>query len=122
MGATSKLMPSNLLASETVEEIAKLDVRQFCISVTPPGATRHAIYLTKRLRERFPDARILVGLWGEPEGEQKRVKRFSRVAVDGVFTCIQEMAKQLLATAAVVAAEPVAPPVSAPPSLSITAV
>ena len=113
---------SNLLASETMEEIAKLDARQFCISVTPPGATRHAIYLTKRLRERFPDARILVGLWGEPEGEQKRAKRFNRVAIDGVFTSIQEMAKQLLATAPVVAAEPVAAPTSAPPNPAIAAV
>jgi hypothetical protein len=98
-GAGSKLLASNALASEMMEQISKLPARQFCISVTPPGATRHAIYLCKRLRENFPDARILIGLWGEPEGDPVRLNRFRKVSVDGIFTSVQEMAKQLLATA-----------------------
>ena len=121
-GAASKLLPSNLLASEMMEEIGKQTVRQFCISVTPPGATRHAIYLCKRLRENFPDARILIGLWGEPQGDQLRANRFRKVAVDGIFSSVQEMAKQLLATASEVATQPITSPTATAPSPGAAAV
>lgn len=107
-GAESHVIPSKLLASEMIEEAAGLQCRNFCVSLTPPGSTRHALYLCKRLRERFPEARIVVGVWGEPEGDEVRTKRFRDVEIDGIFTTLQEMTRELLATAVSVAPEPVA--------------
>ena len=34
-----------------------------CISSLPPSALTHARYLSKRIRGRFPDLPLLVGLW-----------------------------------------------------------
>ncbi|HEV7404983.1 MAG TPA: AI-2E family transporter [Chthoniobacteraceae bacterium] len=109
-GAQAHVVPSKLLASEMVEEAAGLECRNFCVSLTPPGSTRHALYLCKRLRERFPDARIVVGVWGEPEGDEVRTKRFRDVQIDGVFTTLEEMTRELLATAVSVAPEPAIEP------------
>jgi predicted PurR-regulated permease PerM len=105
-GAEAHVVPSKLLASEMMEEIAGLECRNFCVSVTPPGSTRHALYLCKRLRERFPEARIVVGVWGEPDGDEVRTKRFRGVEIDGIFTTLQEMMRELLATAVSVSPEP----------------
>ncbi len=107
-GAACKLIPSKLLTGEMIEEVSKLSTRQFCISVTPPGATRRALYTYKRLRERFPDARILIGVWGEPAGDNVRLSRFRTIASDGVYTTLQEMSRNLLATATTVAPTPIA--------------
>jgi predicted PurR-regulated permease PerM len=105
-GAEAHVVPSKLLASEMMEQIAGLDCRNFCVSVTPPGSTRHALYLCKRLREHFPEARIVVGVWGEPDGDEVRTKRFRAVEIDGIFTTLQEMTRELLATAVSVTPEP----------------
>ncbi len=105
-GAQSHVISSKLLASEMVEEASGLECRNFCVSLTPPGSTRHALYLCKRLRERFPEARIVVGVWGEPEGDDVRTKRFEAVQIDGLFTTLQEGMRDLLATAVSVAPEP----------------
>jgi predicted PurR-regulated permease PerM len=104
-GAEAHVVPSKLLASEMIEEVAGLECRNFCISLTPPGSTRHALYLSKRLRERFPEARILVGVWGEPEGDEVRIKRFRDMPIDGIFTTLQEAMRELLATAVSVSPE-----------------
>jgi predicted PurR-regulated permease PerM len=105
-GAEAHVVPSKLLASEMMEQIAGLECRNFCVSVTPPGSTRHALYLCKRLREHFPEARIVVGVWGEPDGDEVRTKRFRAVEIDGIFTTLQEMTRELLATAVSVTPEP----------------
>lgn len=109
-GAESHVVPSKLLASEMIESVAEFDCRNFCISLTPPGSTRHAIYLCKRLRDRYPEARIVVGVWGEPEGDEVRTKRFRDVQIDGIFTTLQEATRELLATATTVAPEPAPEP------------
>lgn len=105
-GAQSHVVSSKLLASEMMEEVAGHECRNFCVSLTPPGSTRHALYLCKRLRERFPEARIVVGVWGEPEGDDVRTKRFEAVEIDGLFTTLEEGMRNLLATAVSVAPEP----------------
>lgn len=52
------------LASEV---IAHADTKKFdlvCIAAVHPGGQAHSRYLCKRLRNEFPDLRIVVGLWG----------------------------------------------------------
>jgi methylmalonyl-CoA mutase cobalamin-binding subunit len=51
------------LASEMLERVAEREADVVCISATPPAAVTHARYLCKRLRARFPEARVVVGLW-----------------------------------------------------------
>jgi methylmalonyl-CoA mutase cobalamin-binding subunit len=51
------------LASEMVEQVERYKPDVVCISSLPPSALTHARYLSKRVRARFPDLPILVGLW-----------------------------------------------------------
>ena len=51
------------LASEMVEAVDAKKADVVCVSALPPGAVAHSRYLCKRLLARYPDARMLVGLW-----------------------------------------------------------
>jgi methylmalonyl-CoA mutase cobalamin-binding subunit len=51
------------LASEMVEQVERHRPDVVCISSLPPSALTHARYLSKRIRARFPDLPLLVGLW-----------------------------------------------------------
>ena len=51
------------LAGEMVEQIEQHRPDVVCISSLPPSALTHARYLSKRIRARFPDLPLLVGLW-----------------------------------------------------------
>ena len=98
-----------------LEAAVNSTTRLFCISILPPGNTRHGLYVNKRLRDRLPDSRILIGLWGEPaEDERGRLARFQRVRQDGVFTSLQEMVKVVVASAPVVEPPPAEPAPEAP--------
>ena len=53
------------LASEVVILAAEKKPQLICISTLPPGGLAHTRYLCKRLRERFPGVKLVVGRWGE---------------------------------------------------------
>jgi hypothetical protein len=46
-----------------VELVERRKVDVVCISATPPAAVMHARYLCKHLRRRFPEVKLVVGLW-----------------------------------------------------------
>ena len=51
------------LVSEMLDLVEQRKVDIVCVSATPPGAMMHARYLCKHLRRRFPEVKLLVGLW-----------------------------------------------------------
>jgi predicted PurR-regulated permease PerM len=61
------------LASEMVELVERHRPDVVCISALPPSALTHARYLSKRIRARFPDLPLLVGLWNA-QGDLARAK------------------------------------------------
>jgi hypothetical protein len=44
-----------------------------CVSATPPGAVMHARYLCKQLRRRFPNVKLVVGLW-DAQGDLNKAR------------------------------------------------
>ena len=62
-GIQAKFISVMALASEMVEQIERYKPDAVCISSLPPSALTHARYLSKRIRARFPDIPLLVGLW-----------------------------------------------------------
>jgi len=75
------------LASERVDMISQLKADLVVVSALPPGATVHARYLCKRIREKFPDIPLLVGIWNAKDNLEKTQKRLAGAAdvrlVDG---------------------------------------
>jgi predicted PurR-regulated permease PerM len=57
-------LPDETLASEVIDQIAEKGPSLVCISSLPPGGLAQTRYLCKRLRNRFPDLKIIVGRWG----------------------------------------------------------
>jgi predicted PurR-regulated permease PerM len=82
------------LAIDTVENmLGEVDTGRFsivCISALPPFAVGQARSLCKRLRTRFPDIEIIVGLWGFAGGVLKAQERIGRACTDAVCTNFSE--------------------------------
>ncbi len=66
-----------------------------CISATPPAAVMHARHLCKIVRGRFPQVRVVVGLWNA-EGDLSKAKaRIGSAATTQVVTTLAEAQQQV---------------------------
>jgi predicted PurR-regulated permease PerM/methanogenic corrinoid protein MtbC1 len=88
------------LASEYVELVEKKGVQVVMISALPPAAVTHARYLVKRLRGRFPDLKIIVGLWTTNGNLQRAKLRLESAGTDLVVNSLQKAIEQLRQTVA----------------------
>jgi hypothetical protein len=61
------------LASEMVDLVDQRIADVICICATPPAAVMHARYLCKRLRDRFPEVKLIVGMW-DAQGDLNKAK------------------------------------------------
>ena len=91
-GIPAEFAAVEALAGEMMElvDLHKPDV--VCISALPPAAVRQACYLCKRLRARFPDLQIMVGLW-DAQGEPQKAK--DRIASAGANHTVTTFAQGL---------------------------
>jgi predicted PurR-regulated permease PerM len=86
--------PFPLLAAELMEFVGRNDARVVCISAMPPRAATHAAYLCKRLKQRFPELKVLVALWTR-ENTERAQARLRDAGVDQVATRLGEVIEQL---------------------------
>lgn len=64
IGITCEVASADAMASDKVERVDEHCSDIVCISALPPSGLVQARYLAKRLRARFTDLEILVGVWG----------------------------------------------------------
>jgi predicted PurR-regulated permease PerM/methylmalonyl-CoA mutase cobalamin-binding subunit len=83
------------LASEMVALVEEKKANIVCISAMPPAATTHARYLCKRLRGRFPDAHLIVGLWAVKGDLNKAKERIGCGADTHVVGTLAEAQAQI---------------------------
>ncbi len=57
------VLSARTLAQEAVEAVAEHEPAIVCLSAVRPFSVMQARYLAKKLRARFPDLKLLVGLW-----------------------------------------------------------
>jgi predicted PurR-regulated permease PerM len=55
---------SDMLVSEVLEEVERRQPSVICVVSLPRGGMSHTRHLCKRLRQRFPKLKIVVGRWG----------------------------------------------------------
>ncbi len=77
------------LTSELVDEVAELGSQIVVISILPPCSPRSSRLLYRRLRERYPDVRVLVGYWSALPDERLE-RRFALDAKDKLVTSLGE--------------------------------
>jgi hypothetical protein len=85
------------LTSEMVEHATESPPHLMVVSVLPPSSVMPATLVCKRLRSRASDARIVVGLWGEPALDDRRRARFQNASADAVFTSLTQAEREIIA-------------------------
>ena len=82
--------PAELLA---LIEIRKDDV--VCISALPPYAFPPARTMCRLIRERFPNLKIVIGVWGFTGDTEKAMARFERTQPDRLLTSLAQAVEQI---------------------------
>ncbi len=89
-GANTQISSANSLAGEALEIAARVMPHIICISALPPGAAIHARYLCKKMREHFPTATLMVGLWNAQGDVQQTAERLQNCGASIVVTSLAQ--------------------------------
>jgi predicted PurR-regulated permease PerM len=92
---TAVVVAPPVQVSEIAETIEKQHCKVVFISAVPPHAATHAGSLARRLRKRFPDLKILVGLWTADGDIAKAKERLAQLGVDEVVPRLSDALTQL---------------------------
>lgn len=84
--------------SETLEALPIQPGDVVCLSALPPFALINARSLTKQLRARFPETRIVLGLWNFSGGGAKADERLGKAFVVEVVTTFAQACDRVLAS------------------------
>ena len=90
-GFISLCFPAGPDSEETIAVMNPAANDLICISALPPFAFTPARGVAKRLRSRFPEARIVVGVWGFAGDTRKAMVRFDRTPPDELFTNFRQV-------------------------------
>jgi hypothetical protein len=91
-----EIMSEDTLTSEVVQRAGEVQPAVACISALPPGGLSQASYLCKRLRQHFPDLKILVGRWGQTEDFEKAKRQLTDAGATKVVASLVEMLQEVL--------------------------
>jgi len=68
-----------------------------CVASVPPGGLTRTASLCKQLKARFPEAKVVVGRWGQREEVEETRQHLSTAGADAVGVSLLETRGQLLA-------------------------
>lgn len=94
-GVGARVVSNRALSGEMIEQVHAESSAAVCISALPPFASTHARYLCKRLKPRFPQVRIVVGLWQQGSIVAKTQERLSATGIDKVVTSLADAVIEL---------------------------
>lgn len=80
---------------EMLEEVSQQETEMIYVSSLPPLTVSHLGKLYKKIRTRFPDAKIGIGLWGFPAETDAIKARMSIADTDIVVTTISKALAQV---------------------------
>jgi len=90
-----QVIPTGLLTGELLEQISQQKPDIVCTSALPPSAVTQAGYLCKRVRKRFPELKILVGLWNARGDTEKAENRLRAAGADKVVLTLSQAIEQI---------------------------
>ena len=104
-------LSAQLASGEIVEVVAKTDSDAICISVVAPSTLIHARHLTRKLRERLRDIKIVVGFWGATENMAQATQGLHKSGADETVVSFAEAVVQLAKFSGVITNEMAQAPV-----------
>jgi predicted PurR-regulated permease PerM len=90
-----EIVPVAALAAELIDRVYQTQPAVIVIAALPPGGLAHTRYLCKRLRQRFDDVRIAIGLWGLEGDTADARKLLAEAGADHIATTMLETRSQL---------------------------
>jgi hypothetical protein len=94
-GISARVLSTQILSGEMIEDVAAEASAVVCVSALPPFASMHARYLCKRLRPKFPQLQLIVGLWQTGSIIKKTQDRLMAIGVDKLVTTLSEAVDDL---------------------------
>ncbi len=94
-GVPSKVVSAATLSGEMMDIVSSESIATVCVSAVPPLAATHARYICKRLKPKFPDLKIVVGLWQTNEISKKTQDRLGATGIDRLVGSLSEAAEEL---------------------------
>jgi predicted PurR-regulated permease PerM len=89
------LLPRELLAAELLDQIAAHPDNALVISAVPPSAASNAAYLCKRIRQRFPQQKIVVAIWHANTNIDRVKQRLIDAGADEVVTRLPDALERI---------------------------
>lgn len=93
--STLSLPIAHASPAELLVLIEKRQDDVICISALPPYAFPPARTMCKLIRERFPEQKLVVGVWGFSGDTEKAKARFERTQPDRLFTSLAQAVEQI---------------------------
>jgi hypothetical protein len=90
-----KILSTELLSAEMVALAVESAPAVICVGALPPGGLAHTRYLCKRLRNRLPKTRIMVGRWGLKGNVEQNQDHLREAGADLIETTLLETRGQL---------------------------
>ena len=94
-GCSADNAQAKLAVGELIDLVEKANADAACISVVSPSTVIHARYLCVKLRARFPQLRIVIGLWDASQGLLDAARRLRDSGADEVVTTLADAVAQL---------------------------
>jgi hypothetical protein len=94
-GCLVETVSSTATASEVVDLVGQRKAALVCISATPPAPVAHARHLCTRLRRRFPEMNLVVGLWEATGDLSKAKERIGGGATTHVVATLADAREQI---------------------------
>jgi predicted PurR-regulated permease PerM len=82
-------------AGELIDLVQRRKPDVVCISATPPTAVLHARYMCRRVRGRFPEVPVVVGLWNVQGDLSKAKARIGGGAITHVVATLAEAQEEV---------------------------
>jgi len=94
-GCLVETAPATATASELVDLVGQCNADLVCISATPPAHVAHARHLCTRLRRRFPEMNLVVGIWEATSDLSKAKERIAGGATTHVVATLADAQEQV---------------------------
>src|SRR4029079_6973572 len=94
-GVNARVASTQTLSGEMLEQVSAESISVVCISALPPLAAAHARYLCKRLPPKFPELKLIVGVWQTGGISTKTKDRLVATGIDKLVTTLSEASSEL---------------------------
>ena len=94
-GLAAQNAAGNFTVGESLDFVEKSGADAACISVVSPSTVIQARHLCIKLRTRFPQLKIVIGLWGMTQGVTDAAKRLRDSGANEVVTTLNDAVVQL---------------------------